>query len=96
MTFNEFKMCCILFCKTFEGRKYGDVVKSCHVVDRRLIIPKHPKFIQCDFLLCGSFVWRFLNLGILHINTDDYEILIHLLTVEDFLNYFKIYLEDII
>ena len=50
MTFNEFKMCSVLFCKTFEGKKYGDVVKTCHVVDRRLIIPKHPKFNQCDFL----------------------------------------------
>lgn len=95
MTFNEFKMCSVLFCKTFEGKKYGDVVKTCHVVDRRLIIPKHPKFNQCDFLLCGSFVWHFFDLG-LHIITDDWKIIIRLLTVEDFLNHFKIHLEDIV
>ena len=38
MTEKEFKLCCTLFCKAFEGRKYGEIVKVCHEEDFDTII----------------------------------------------------------
>ena len=96
MTFNEFKMCCILFCKAFEGKKYGEIIEGCYYEYSNLIIPKTPIVIKRNFVLDGAYIWIF--------NTNDVSLYIlitgsnisNFKTLEDFLNYFKIHLEDIV
>lgn len=51
MTYNEFKMCCILFCKTFEGKEYGEVVKNCYTRDKYIVVTKFPLFDDIYFVL---------------------------------------------
>ena len=95
MTYNEFKMCCILFCKTFEGKEYGEVVKNCYTRDKYIVVTKFPLFYGIGFELeVGCVMWW-----------DDEEELkiptifgpkITFKTVKDFLNQFKIPLEDIV
>lgn len=33
MTYNEFKFCCIIFRKHFEGKKYGEVIENGFLTD---------------------------------------------------------------
>ena len=94
MTYNEFKMCCVLFCKTFEGKKYGEVVKECYRVDSYSVVTKFPLFDNVYFVLEDKCVMWWI---------DNEGLKIPLLTTslyfekpKDFLNYFKIPLEDIV
>ena len=95
MTYNEFKLCCTLFCEAFEGRKYGEIVKGCHEVDFDTTISMNFTYdIYCDVYFNNSLVMYYKNkrYGIYIHGGYNYEIK----TVEDFLNYFKIPLEDIV
>lgn len=96
MTFNEFKMCCILFCKTFEGKEYGEIYKGCCDCDRSLIIPKTPEFVRTGFFLCGSFIWYFSNMGRIVFCSIGIDSSLRFLNVKDFLNHFKIPLGDVV
>ena len=88
MTTKEFKMCCVVFCKFFEGRKYGEIVQECYKNGKELII---------DVLLENELImwYRFRTKEIkicLDSNIDGWKFKL----VKDFLEYFKIPLEDYI
>ena len=95
MTYNEFKMCCILFCKAFEGKKYGEVVKDCYDIDENIIISLNACCIDdYSFFVDGHRIFDYIITKILNIYiVADY---ISLKTYEDFLNHFKITFEDIV
>ena len=38
MTFNEFKLYCILFVKKYEGKTYGEILENCSVIIRHEVI----------------------------------------------------------
>ena len=38
MTFNEFKLYCILFVKKYEGKTYGEILENCSVTIRHEVI----------------------------------------------------------
>lgn len=95
MTYNEFKLCCTLFCKTFEGQKYGDIVKNCCSDDVHCIVPKLPKFKDRFFVLDTKCVmWltanKELKLSRMHVEN------LYFNNIKEFLNRFKIPLEDIV
>ena len=120
MTIKEFKMCCVVFCKFFEGRKYGEIVQKCHKNDKELIIDvvnltfdnmDNNKIIDVvnltfdnmdnnknnEVLLENELImwYRFRTNEIkicLDSNIDGWKFKL----VKDFLNHFKIPLEDII
>ena len=87
MTYKEFLMCCVLFCRTFEGKKYGDIVKDCYDTDRQYIIRNNvDKYLKC-------YVFEFVD-GKLMIFVKGSNV--YFKSTKDFLNYFKIPLEDIV
>lgn len=87
MTFNEFLMCCALFCKTFEGKKVGDIVKDCYDTDRQYIIRNIvDKYLKCYIF---EFVDKKLMIYVKGSN-------VYFKSTKDFLNHFKIPLEDIV
>ena len=104
MTTKEFKMCCVVFCKFFEGRKYGEIVQDCYMNDKELIIDvvnltfdNTDNNINIDVLLENELIvwYRFRTKEIiicLDSNIDGWKFKL----VKDFLNHFKIPLEDII
>ena len=95
MTYNEFKLCCILFCKTFEGKKYGEIVKGCHEEDFDIVISMDFTIdIGGDIIFNNSLVMYYNNkrYGVCMHDVENYETK----SVQDFLNYFKIPLEDIV
>ena len=87
MTYKEFLMCCVLFCRTFEGKKYGDIVKDCYDTDRQYIIRNNvDKYLKC-------YVFEFVD-GKLMIFVKGSNV--YFKSTEDFLNYYKIPFEDIV
>ena len=38
MTFNKFKLYCILFAKKYEGKTYGEILENCSVLIRHEVI----------------------------------------------------------
>ena len=97
MTFNEFKMCSSLFCKSFEGKKYGEIVKDCYAVDYNIIISHNFIFYGRTIKLSNNTIWVFnfnRNLTILSENnvrgSNTFE------TIKEFLEYFKINMCDIV
>ena len=104
MTIKEFKMCCVVFCKFFEGRKYGEIVRECYKNDNELIIDvvnltfdNMDNNKNIDVLLENELIvwYRFRTKEIiicLDSNIDGWKFKL----VKDFLNHFKIPLEDII
>ena len=95
MTEKEFKLCCTLFCKAFEGRKYGEIVKVCHEEDFDTIISMNFTYdIDGDVYFNDSLVMYYKNklYGICINCGDNYEIK----SVKNFLNYFKIPFKDIV
>lgn len=88
MTYNEFKMCLILFCKTFKGKKYGEIIESCYDMDVNYIIP-----ITVNYYL-KNYLFEFVDETLMIYEKD--EINQYFKTTNDFLNYFKIPLEDIV
>ena len=106
MTIKEFKMCCILFTKKFEGKKYKAVVDDCYDTDEDCIISfryiifgsKHNPNLRGP----GDFGYG-RNDMLFTFEIAQNEFLIHkksestnFNTVKEFLEYFKIPLEDII
>lgn len=96
MTYNEFKFCCIIFTKTFEGLKYDDVVKNCYREDCTIIISiKDVVFTPINrFGYTGANMLFVLSnsLGLI-IYIDDIRNA-RLYTIKEFLEYFNITLED--
>ena len=95
MTYNEFKLCCTLFCKTFEGQKYGDIVKNCCSDDVHCIVPKLPKFKDRFFVLDTKCVmWLTYNEELKM--PLQFKSSLMFKCIQDFLDHFKIPLEDIV
>lgn len=94
MTYNEFKMCSSIFCKAFEGKKYGEIVKDCHAEDYNIIISYNFIFCGRTIKLSNNTIWVFnfkcKTLTILSKNNDSFE------TIKEFLEYFKINMCDIV
>ena len=95
MTYNEYKMCCILFCKTFEGKKYGEVVVDCYQGDFPCNVTQFPKFKGRFFVLGIKCVmwWTYneeLKMPL------QFKSSLMFKSIIDFLNHFKIPLEDIV
>ena len=88
MTYNEFLMCCTLFCKTFEGKKYEDLVKECYDTDRLYII----RNIVDEYF--KSYLFEFVDKKLMIYIKGDGNI--YFKSTKDFLNHFKIPLEDIV
>lgn len=99
MTYNEFKMCCIMFTITFEGKKYGDVIKNCYTVDHTQII----SIVDVVFTSNNRFgytkdscmLFAFTNRIGLLIYTESIQNCEYY-TVKEFLEHFNITSEDII
>ena len=96
MTYNEFKMCCILFCKTFDGKKYGEVVKDCYDIDENIIISLNACCIidEYSFFITDHCIFDYTVTDELNICTITNNL--YFKTYEDFLNHFKITFEDIV
>ena len=95
MTYNEFKFCCLMFTKAFEGKKYGEVVKECHSMDKDCIISfeKLAYFNNCFGYSSHKYLFGFsIETLIVH----NYNIPSYIFnSTKDFLNYFKIPFKDI-
>lgn len=100
MTFKECKLCFYLFCKAFEGKRYGEVIKNCYDVDAEIVLSLNNSHINIDtynLYISGKFVMYYIKLEeilcvCLSGAFSDHEFK----STEDFLNYFKISLEDIV
>lgn len=98
MTYNEFKMCCILFCKTFNGTKYGEIVKDCYLGDADCIISINGIVFNEKWFGCFENRYLFSYIHSKHIIIIQLEEKqnIRFEYFEDFLNHFNIPLKDII
>ena len=102
MTTKEFKMCCVIFCKFFEGRKYGEIVQDCYKNDKELIIDVVNLTFDnitknIDVLLENELImWYKFRTKEIKIFSDSNNDIVEFKLVKDFLNHFKIPLEDII
>ena len=96
MTYNEFKMCCILFCKTFEGKKYGEVVNGCHIIDSHSRVTKFPEFDYGYFFVLNQkcVMWWTYNEELKM--PLQFKSSLMFKSIQDFLSHFKIPLEDIV
>ena len=97
MTYNEFKMCCILFCKTFEGKKYGEVVDGCYSDDVDCIISTNNIVFLGSRFGCfeNDYLFSYTNTKYIYIQLEN-EPNIWFINVEDFLNHFNIHSKDIV
>ena len=96
MTFNEFKFCCLMFTKAFEGKKYGEVVKGCYSMDKDCIIAfeKQVYFNNRFGYSSRDYLFEF-SIGRLIVN--NYNTPNNLFnSMKDFLDHFKIPFEDIV
>lgn len=99
MTYNDFKMCCTLFCKHFNGQKYGCVVKDCYNSDVdisindciRYEITNSGKLVR--FYIDESYMARFDGKCFTVIGAVA-NLIFH--NTIDFLEYFKIPSEDVV
>ena len=96
MTYNEFKFCCLMFTKAFEGKKYEEVVKECYSMDKDCIISfgKLVYFNNCFGYNSRKYLFEFIiEILIVHnYNTSSYIFN----SMKDFLDHFKISLKDIV
>ena len=104
MTTKEFKMCCVVFCKFFEGRKYGEIVQDCYKNDNELIID----VVNLTFDTIGInenndvrlenklIMWYKFRTKEIEIFSDSDNDIVKFKLVKEFLEYFKIPLEDYI
>ena len=100
MTANEYRFGVLLFCKTFEGRKYGEIVKECCYDDFNMIINynigHYNESKSLKTIISQSFVmWYDGFTQSLNILNGSYEN-IRYMNIKDFLNHFKIPLGDIV
>ena len=97
-------MCCVVFCKFFEGRKYGEIVRECYKNDNELIIDvvnltfdnmdnnkNIDVLLENELIMWYSFRTKEIKIC-LDSNIDGRKFKL----VKDFLEYFKIPLEDYI
>ena len=97
-------MCCVVFCKFFEGRKYGEIVQECYKNDNELIIDVvNLTFDNTDNnknndvrLENELIMWYKFRTKEIKIFSDSNNDIVKFKLVKDFLEYFKIPLEDII
>ena len=98
MTFNQFKFCCIMFTKTFEGKKYGEIIDSCYIYDSDCLISlKEIKFTFSSKrfgynIKPALFVYNRHAITIYKDSVAD----VNFYNIEYFLNHFKIPLDDIV
>ena len=98
MTFNEFKFCCIMFTKAYEGRKYGEVVDGCYSYDKGLLISLNETCFSSSTKCFGYnsqpivFAYMGRALMIYKENVQD----VYFYNMQDFLNHFEISYEDIV
>ena len=104
MTTKEFKMCCVVFCKFFEGRKYSEIVQECYTNDKELIVDSMNLTFDntdnnnnIDGLIENELVmWYWFRTKEIKICLDSNIDGLTFKLVKDFLNHFNIPLEDII
>lgn len=102
MTTKEFKMCCVVFCKFFEGRKYGEIFPECYKNDNELIIDvvnlTFDDFTEnSDARLENELImWYKFRTKEIKIFSDSDNDIVKFKLVKDFLEFFNIPLEDII
>lgn len=98
MNYNEFEFCCIMFTKTFEGSRYGNIVKDCYTEDIKLIISVDDICFN-PFGIFGytknNSIFELRDLIGLKIYTKGINI-VKFYTTKEFLEYFNIPLEDIV
>ena len=101
MTYNEFKICFYIFKKCFKKKTIGEILPNClyEINENDLVkevqIHRYKESYKVCIFGVPLFVYRDYdpdNLVILTRLSRNSKIK----TVEDFLNYFKIHLEDII
>ena len=99
MTYNEFKMCCVIFCKHFDGQKYGCVVKDCYNGDVDISING---CIRYEIINSGELVRFYIDESYMARFDGKYFTVIGAVAnlnfhnTIDFLEYFKIPSEDIV
>ena len=102
MTTKEFKMCCVVFCKFFEGRKYGKIVQECYKNDKELIIDvvnlTFENFTKNNDVRLENelIMWYKFRTKEIKIFSDSNNDIVKFKLVKDFLEHFKIPLEDYI
>ena len=96
MTYNEFKFCCLMFTKAFEGKKYGEVVKECYSMDKDCIISfeKQAYFNNCFGYSSRDYLFEFSIERLMVHNDNTPNNLFN--SMKDFLVHFKISSEDIV
>ena len=99
MTYKEFKFCCTMFCKHFEGRKYGEIFEKCYPEDVDLIVTTNCEYSRTiaypiRFRMSGSYImkWSKNKCSILERAASP----VSFETTNNFLSYFKIPSEDIV
>ena len=96
MTYNEFKFCCIIFRKYFEGKKYGEVIENCYYKMKNFTVNKSLKIDKCRFrFITEDTILYFFNNKICINMPSSFENPSFKTSV-DFLNYFKIPFKDIV
>ena len=104
MTTKEFKMCCVVFCKFFDGRKYGEIFPECYKNDNELIIDvvnltfdNMDNNKNIDVLLENELImWYKFRTKEIKIFSDSDNDIVKFKLVKDFLEFFNIPLEDYI
>lgn len=102
MTTKEFKMCCVVFCKFFEGRKYGEIFPECCKNDNELIIDvvnlTFDDFTKNNDVRLENelIMWYKFRTKEIRIYSDSDNGIVKFKLVKDFLEFFNIPLEDII
>ena len=63
MTFNEFKLCCICFCKKYDGKCLGeifeDIVPSLRRIKISIIYNSFDTTREVYFRVCGYIIFEF-------------------------------------
>ena len=95
MTYNEFKLCSILLIKKYEGKLWGEVFPVCWFSDTRQLVSFNTfKQYDKDLFFNESCVARLCLDGrilVFRDNRSDFK-----LNQKEFLEYFKLHLEDIV
>ena len=62
MTFNEFKLCCICFCKKYDGKCLGEIFKDIvPSISKLKISTKNIQFDVTNFRIDGYIILDFYN-----------------------------------
>lgn len=101
MTFNEFKLCCILFCKTFEGKQYSEDEEICWYSYEKCIIEiqklRFENYADFGCACIGDYcLFLYCQHSELKAPSKNVEPHLRIKTVKDFLEHFKIPSIDIV